>query len=93
MHITISSNMLFSYNITETDPVTNDFTTKDDYDITALDYTFTPTVGHTVTIEAIGLAAANITATATYNSKEIGPFTSFKDPVHNTLSLTYAVPK
>ena len=93
MHIVISSTKLFSYNITEVDQSTNDFSTKDDYDVTSLDYTFTPAPGHTVTIEAIGLATATVTATATYNSKDIGPFTQFKDDVHNTLSLTYTVPK
>lgn len=93
MHIVISSTKLFSYNITEIDTISGDFGTKDDYDVTSLDYTFTPTVGHKIVIEAIGDVAATTTATATYNSKALGPFTSFKDAVHTTLSLTYVIPK
>jgi hypothetical protein len=93
MHIVINSTKLFSYNITEIDTVSGDFGTKDDYDITTLDYTFTPTPGHKVVIEAIGLITATTTVTATYNSNALGPFTSFKDDTHNTLSLTYTVPK
>ena len=37
MHIVINSDQLFSYNITEQDTVTNEFSIKDDYDKTSLD--------------------------------------------------------
>jgi len=92
MHIVINSDQLFSYNITEQDTVTNEFSVKDDYDKTSLDYYFTPTPGHKVTIEALTKSAGSLTATITYKNKPLGPIVSHPSGSATGFEFSYAIP-
>jgi hypothetical protein len=96
MNIKISSTVLFSYNITEVDTVTNDFTVKDAYDQTGLDLSFTPVPGHKILIQASTRtpAAANaLAAVVTYKGTPIGTITPIQGPAYTYISYTYVVPK
>jgi hypothetical protein len=93
MVVKIGSTQQFSYFVTETDTVTNDFYTKDDYDVTALDYTFVPKPGHKVTIEAVSTPGATFTSSITYDGKALGPLVPVKDTYHTSLIFGYTVPK
>jgi hypothetical protein len=96
MSIKITGTQIFSYNITETDTVTNDFVTKDDYDVSSLDYSFTPVAGHKVTVSAATstVAAANaLTAVITYKGVALGPIVPVKGAANTYISFTYVVPK
>jgi hypothetical protein len=93
MVVKISSTQKFSYFVTETDTVTNDFLTKDDYDVTALDYTFTPKPGHKVIIEAVSTPTATFTTNITYDGKALGPIVPVKDASHTSFIFNYSVPK
>ncbi|MGF7080578.1 hypothetical protein [Mucilaginibacter sp. UYCu711] len=93
MIVKLSSTQKFSYFVTETDTVTNDFVTKDDYDVTSLDYTFTPKSGHKVIIEAVSTATATFTTNVTYDGKALGPIVPVKDASHTSFIFNYTVPK
>lgn len=93
MHLVISSNQMFSYNITESDTVTNEFTVTDGYDKTSLDYYFTPLPGHKVVIEAITNTPGTITGTITYKDKPLGPITSHDTDGGTGFEYSYSVPK
>jgi hypothetical protein len=93
MVVKISSTQKFSYFVTETDTVTNDFFTKEDYDVTSLDYTFTPKAGHKVIIEAVSTATATFTTNVTYDGKALGPIVPVKDASHTSFIFNYTVPK
>lgn len=92
MHIVINSNQLFSYNITEQDTVTNEFSVKDDYDKTELDYYFTPSVGHKVTIEALTKSAGSLNATITYKGILLGPIVSHPSGSATGFEFSYTIP-
>lgn len=93
MVVQISSTQKFNYIITETDTVTNDFLTKDDYDVTSVNYTFTPKPGHKVTVEAVSTPTATFTTSITYDGKALGPVVPVKDANHTSFIFNYAVPK
>ena len=93
MNIKFNSDRQATYYITEADPQTNEFTTKEGDDVTSLDYTFTPQVGHKVIIEIVAPVNANLTASASYNSKPIGPLVAVKDANYTTINYTYVVSK
>ncbi|WP_214070495.1 hypothetical protein [Mucilaginibacter sp. dw_454] len=94
MHIIITSSQIFSYNITESDPISNQFTTKDDYDVASLDYSFTPEPGNVVTIEAASDKTGTMAPVVTYKGKTVGPITTHgngSDP-GTGFEFTYTVP-
>ncbi|MES2379033.1 MAG: hypothetical protein V4553_20750 [Bacteroidota bacterium] len=91
--VQISSTQQFSYSITETDTVTNDFDNKEGYDVTTLNYTFTPKPGHKVIVEAVSSATATFTTSLTYDGKAIGPVVPVKDASHTSFIFNYTVPK
>jgi hypothetical protein len=91
--VQISSAQKFDYIITETDPVTNDFLTKEDYDVTSINYTFTPKPGHNVTVEAVSIPTATFTTSLTYNGTALGPIVPVKDANHTSFTFNYSVPK
>ena len=91
--VQISSAQKFDYYITETDPVTNDFDSKDDTDVTSINYTFVPKPGHIVTVEAVSTPTATFTTSLTYNGTTLGPITPVKDSNHTSFTFTYSVPK
>jgi uncharacterized protein YcfL len=96
MKIKISSTVLFSYNITEVDTVTNDFVTRDAYDQTGLELNFTPVPGHKVVIQAStkSPAAANsLAAVVTYKGTSVGTITPIQGPAYTYISYSYTVPK
>lgn len=93
MHVVISSNQLFSYDIIEVDTVTNEFTVTDDQNKSSLDYYFTPAPGHKLTIEAATNTVGNITGTITYKDKPLGPITSSTAYGRTGFQFTYSVPK
>jgi ABC-type phosphate/phosphonate transport system substrate-binding protein len=93
MVVQISSTQQFSYFITETDTVTNDFDTKEGYDVTTLNYTFTPKPGHKVIVEAVSTPTATFTTALTYNGKALGPIVPVKDANHTSFVFNYTVPK
>jgi hypothetical protein len=96
MNIKITSTVLFAYNITEVDTVTNDFTIRDAYDQTGLDLSFTPVPGHKILIQAstTSPAAANaLSAVVTYKGTSIGTITPIKGPAYTYISYSYVVPK
>lgn len=94
MHIVINSDHTFSYNITEQNTTTGDFSTKDDYDVSKLDYTFTPKPGNTITIEATSGFTSNMTATITYKGQALGPITTHGNGSNpgTGFEFTYVVP-
>ncbi|MBC7399132.1 MAG: hypothetical protein H7289_04240 [Mucilaginibacter sp.] len=91
--VKISSAQKFDYYITETDPATNDFVTKDDYDVTSIDYTFVPKPGNVVTVKAISTPSATFTTSLTYVGTALGPVVPANDSNHNSFTFTYTVPK
>jgi hypothetical protein len=96
MNIKITSTVLFAYNITEVDTVTNDFTVKDAYDQTGLDLSFTPVPGHKILIQAsttLPAAANALSAVVTYKGTSIGTLTAIKGPAYTYISYSYVVPK
>ncbi|MES2809902.1 MAG: hypothetical protein V4619_14825 [Bacteroidota bacterium] len=96
MVIKITGTQLFSYNVTEADTVTNDFDTKDGYDVTSLDLSFTPVVGHKILISGATktTAPANaLSVTVTYKGKALGPIVPVQGATNTYFSFTYVVPK
>lgn len=93
MVVKISSTQQFSYFVTEADTVTNDFVTKEDYNVTSVDYTFTPKPGHKVIVEAVSTPSATFTTNITYDGKALGPIVPVKDASHTSFIFNYSVPK
>ncbi|MBC7400312.1 MAG: hypothetical protein H7289_10225 [Mucilaginibacter sp.] len=91
--VQISSAQKFDYYITETDPVTNDFYTKEDVDVTSINYSFVPKPGHTVTVEAISTPTATFTTSLTYNGTALSPIVPVKDSNHTSFIFNYSIPK
>ncbi|MFD2872190.1 hypothetical protein ACFS5N_06915 [Mucilaginibacter ximonensis] len=94
MHVVVNSDHTFSYNITESNTSTGDFGTKDDYNISKLDYYFTPKPGNTVTIECESDYTSNMTATVTYKGTTLGPITTHGNGSSQGtgFEFTYVVP-
>jgi hypothetical protein len=92
MHIIITSSQVFSYNITESDPATDQFVTKDDYDVASLDYSFTPQPGHVVTIEAASALTGSMVPVVTYKDKPVGPITTHNNNPGTGFEFSYTVP-
>lgn len=96
MNIKITSTLLFAYNITEVDTLTNDFTTRDAYDQTGLDLSFTPVPGHKILIQAstkVPAAVNSLSAVVTYKGTSVGTITPIQGPAYTYISYTYTVPK
>ena len=96
MNIKITSTLLFAYNITEVDTVTNDFTTRDDYDQTGLNLSFTPVSGHKILIQASTKVPAPVnalSAVVTYKGTSVGTITPIQGPAYTYISYSYTVPK
>jgi hypothetical protein len=91
--VKISSAQKFDYYIIETDPATNDFISKEDYDVTSVDYAFVPKPGNVVTVKAISTPSATFTTSLTYIGTALGPVVPANDSNHNSFTFTYTVPK
>jgi len=93
MHVVISSNQLFSYDITEIDTLTNEFSVTDDQNKSSLDYYFTPVPGHKVIIEAATNTIGSLTGTITYKGNVLGPITTSNTNGRTGFQFSYSVPK